>query len=258
MSTGTGGSVRPSSVLYKSIVAYDGTAYEGFQRQTAGVATIQAALESALTEIGWQERSILAAGRTDRGVHASGQVISYNLSWGHETENLTQALNAYLPSDIAIRETEVAPPDFHPRYAATSRRYRYSFFVDGLRDPLRSRYAMRLYQEPDVERMRAAAGMLVGERDFRVFGPSPRPEGTTVREIIEASLSVREDEIHFEIEANAFLQHMVRRIAAALSEVGKKNLALDQFENLLHDPTARWEGKLALPGGLCLLKVTYP
>jgi tRNA pseudouridine38-40 synthase len=185
-------------------------------------------------------------------------VISFELTWGHEPDDLTRAINAYLPSDIAIRETVVAPQDFHPRYTAISRRYRYSFFVDGLRDPLRERYAMRVSQALDVERMRSAASMLVGERDYRVFGPSPRSDGTTVREIFGVSLDVHRDEIHFVVAANAFLQHMVRRMAAALAETGKGNLSLEQFECLLNDPDARWEGKLALPAGLCLIEVRYP
>ena len=257
MSTRAGDPVRPSSVTYKSIVAYDGTVFEGFQRQAQGIRTVQSDLEAALTALGWQDRSILAAGRTDRGVHAEGQVISFHLAWGHSPEDLTRALNAHLPMDIAIRKTEVAGEDFHPRFSAKSRRYRYSLFVDPLRHPLAERFALRLKHAPDVNRMQEAAHRLIGERDYRMFGPAPRPEGTTVRNILDATWSGDRDDMTFEIEANAFLQHMVRRITAVLLEIGFERLSLAEFESLLSSPESRWEGALAPACGLCLIVVRY-
>jgi tRNA pseudouridine38-40 synthase len=257
MLTGAGDSMRPSSVTYKSIVAYDGTAFEGFQRQKEGIRTIQADLEAALAVIGWQDRSLLAAGRTDRGVHAKGQVISYQLEWGHDPEDLTRALNANLPADIAIRETEIASEDFHPRFSAKSRHYRYTLFVDPIRQPLAERFAMRLTQAPDMALMHKAASYLTGERDYRVFGPAPHPEGTTVRNIYEAGWTEDESSIAFDIVANAFLQHMVRRVTAALLEIGLGRMTLTDFERLLNTEGARWEGMLAPACGLCLMAVHY-
>ncbi|TFH32620.1 MAG: hypothetical protein E4G99_12510, partial [Anaerolineales bacterium] len=107
MLTGVGDSMHPPSVTYKSIVAYDGTDYAGFQRQKQATRTVQASLERALAAIGWEGHSILAAGRTDRGVHARGQVISFQILWRHRPDELTRAINANLPVDIAIRETAV-------------------------------------------------------------------------------------------------------------------------------------------------------
>ena len=257
MPTGAGDPMRPSSVTYKSIVAYDGTAFEGFQRQKESVRTIQADLEAALAAIGWQDRSILAAGRTDRGVHAEGQMISYELIWGHTPEDLTRALNANLPADIAIRETEMAPEGFHPRFSAKSRHYRYSAFVDPVRNPLAERYAMRLKRAPDMDLMQEATMRLVGERDYRVFGPSPHPEGTTVRNILEAKWSEVEAGMMFDIEANAFLQHMVRRITVVLLEIGLGRMSLTEFDALLNTQGVRWEGALAPSNGLCLMAVRY-
>ena len=249
--------MNPSSVTYKSIVAYDGTNFEGFQRQKQGIRTVQASLESALSELGWQEHSIRAAGRTDRGVHAEGQVISFQLNWRHTSEALSRALNAHLPADVAIRETGIAPQDFHPRFSASSRCYRYTLFVDSQRQPLLERYAMRLKQAPDRDLMQKGALLLIGQRNYRVFGPSPRSKGSTIRRIIHAVWSEEAGRLVFEIEADAFLQHMVRRITAALLEIGMGRLTLAQFENLLEDPGARWQGALAPACGLCLMRVRY-
>jgi tRNA pseudouridine38-40 synthase len=258
MPTGAGDPMRPSSVTYKSIVAYDGTEFEGFQRQKRGIRTVQASLETALRELGWQERSIRAAGRTDRGVHARGQVISYQLRWKHDPPTLTRALNSLLPGDIAIRETANAPVDFHPRFSASSRCYRYSCFVDPFRQPLFERYALRLRQMPDVELMREAASLLIGEHDFRAFGPAPHPEGTTLRTVLHADWSqVEGGRLMFDIEANAFLQHMVRRIVALLLEIGFERMAQRELELLLEEAGARWQGALAVPSGLCLESVRY-
>ncbi len=255
---GAGDRMHLSSVTYKSIVAYDGTDYEGFQRQKQGVPTVQASLEAALFELGWEDQSILAAGRTDRGVHAEGQVIAYRLQWRHGLDDLTRALNAHLPNDIAIRETRLAEPDFHPRFSAISRRYRYSLFADACRQPLLERYAMRLSQQPDIDQMQKAAYCLVGERDFRVFGPSPHPEGTTVRRIMRADWFSQGDHVFFDIEADAFLQHMVRRIVAAMLEIGSGRMSMDDFRGLLEQTDARWQGSLAPACGLCLMSVSYP
>ena len=258
MPAGAGGSVHPSSVTYKSIVAYDGTDFEGFQRQKEGIRTVQASLESALSQLGWQERAILAAGRTDRGVHAEGQVISFGFTWKHSPDKLTDAINAHLPLDVSIRETGIAPQDFHPRFSAMSRRYRYSIFVDPHRQPLFERYAMRLKEALDLDQIQEAAKLLIGERDYRLFGPSPNPKGTTVRRIMRADWSEDGGRMVFDIEADAFLQHMVRRITAALVEIGSGRLSVAQFQSLLEDPGARWQGALAPSCGLCLMNVSYP
>ncbi len=257
MSTEAGDSLRPSSVTYKSIVAYDGTAFEGFQRQRGEIRTIQADLEAALTALGWRGRSLLAAGRTDRGVHAEGQVISFQLDWGHSLQDLTRALNVHLPMDIAIRDCQRALEGFHPRYSAKRRHYRYSVFVDPLRQPLAERYALRLKEAPELKRMQRAAKSLVGERDYRVFGPAPKAGGTTVRKVFESRWQKGEEGLIFDIKANAFLQHMVRRITAVLLEVGYGRLTLAEFEALVNTPGARWEGALAPPCGLSLIAVEY-
>ncbi len=247
----------PSFAAYKSIVAYDGTNYEGFQRQASGRRTVQGELEQALQNIGWQKSSLRAAGRTDSGVHARGQVIAYQLVWKHPPEDLTMAINANLPYDVAVRKTLLAKKDFHPRHSAVSRRYRYCLFIDKTRDPLRERYAWRIRAEADMQLLNRAADIIVGRQDFGAFGSAPRPEGSTVREIFEAVWDRQDDELWFEIEANAFLYHMVRRLVSALLAIGFGKMEMDELIAAVQNPNQKWDGGLAPSQGLCLLSVKY-
>jgi tRNA pseudouridine38-40 synthase len=242
---------------YKSIIAYDGTDFHGFQRQREGLRTVQSELELALRSLGWQEKSITAAGRTDVGVHARGQVIAYPLGWKHEVERLTQALNAHLPSDIAVVHTEVAGQGFHPRFSARRRRYRYTLIAMPVRDPLRERFAWRIWPEPDLEVMAAVAQALVASHDFAAFGRAPIPNGTTVRRVFMAEWQRDGEVLTFDIEADAFLYRMVRRLVAAMVEVGSKRRTLPEILALLEDPSRRWQGPIAPAKGLCLDAVCY-
>ena len=242
---------------YKSIIAYDGTAFQGFQRQEPGIRTVQLVLEDGLRSVGWDEDSIKAAGRTDAGVHARGQVIAFELSWKHPTGKLTDALNANLPADVSVINTEAVEAEFHPRFSARSREYRYTLFTAPVRDPLRVRYSWRIWPEPDIEAMQAAAGMLIGEHDFAAFGSAPIPGGHTLREVIRADWKREKDELRFEIEANAFLYRMVRRIVGALVRVGKQDLTVEELDAALRAADNQWPNPTAPAHGLCLTKVTY-
>lgn len=249
---------QPPQAVYKSIIAYDGTDFLGFQRQAGDSRTVQGVLEAGLRQIGWQGTSILAAGRTDTGVHARGQVISFGLDWDHGSDQLTAALNANLPQDVAVMDTEAVGDDFHPRFSAQSRRYRYSVFVARWRDPLRERYAWRLKELPDFLSMQPAVTGLIGRKDFAAFGSAVSPEGNTVREVFRADWSEEDGGFVFEIEADAFLYHMVRRITAAMVDVGKGRLPIDGFVEMIEDPEKGGHGSLAPACGLCLEEVIYP
>ena len=241
---------------YKLILAYDGTDYHGFQRQ-AGKASVQAALEAALRQIGWQGRAVLPAGRTDSGVHASGQVVSFQFDWKHEDFALQNALNATLPPAIAVRSLCQVSPGFHPRYDALSRSYRYQLYAADTRDPLRDRYAWRLNELPDVGLMNAAAADLPGEHDFRAFGKALKEDGTTIR-IIQRALWQRlgSDGAAFEITGNAFLYHMVRRLVYVMVAIGQGRQPVELIRRGLQEGST---GIVALaPGrGLNLVAVTY-
>jgi tRNA pseudouridine38-40 synthase len=246
-----------SVALYKSIVAYDGTDFQGFQRQADGIRTVQAVLEHALSEMGWRGSSLQAAGRTDSGVHARGQVISFELDWPHGVDTLTRAFNAHLPNDVAVWSCEEAPRGFHPRFSAARRRYRYRIFCQRWPDPLRERYALRVWPGPDVKAMQDAAQALVGRMDFGAFGQAPIDGGHTIRSVYTAGWTAEGDELAFSIEADAFLKHMVRRLVAAGLAVGSGEVSIEAVTGLLNHPELRWEGRLANPQGLSLEAVTY-
>ncbi len=243
--------------VYKLTLAYDGTDFEGFQRLGRDRRTVQGVLEDALRRLGWQGRSLRAAGRTDAGVHARGQVVDFDLDWKHSLDLLVTALNAHLPDDVAVVGAEVAAPGFHPRFSARCRRYRYRLLCSPTRDPLQERFAWRIWPEPDFDMMQRAAGLLVGERDFGAFGASPVPGGHTVRRVLRASWQRWDAMWEFEIEANAFLHRMVRRLVAALVDVGMGRRHVGDLEAALAGPALPWQGKIAPARGLCLECVLY-
>lgn len=242
---------------YQSIVAYDGTEFQGFQRLAEGRRTVQGALEDALRRVGWTGTSLLAAGRTDAGVHARGQVIAYVLEWRHDAETLSRALNANLPSDVAVRHTAEAPEGFHPRFSARRRVYRYTLLVDASPDPLAERVAWRLWPEPDLAILTAEAAQALGRHDFAAFGQAPIPGGHTVRKIFEARWEPTPGGLTFEVQADAFLHHMVRRLVSAMVAAGQRRWPAGTMASLVADPARRWEEKPAPAHGLCLEAVVY-
>jgi tRNA pseudouridine38-40 synthase len=174
-------------VRYRAIVAYDGTGYHGFQRQAPEhEPTIQGEIERALNKIGQSDVSVAGSGRTDAGVHATGQVIAFDADWHHAAEALQRALNATLPGDIAVLDLTEAAPDFHPRYDAASREYVYTIYSAPARHPLWRLYALHFVEPLDVTAMATAAAMLVGEHDFAAFG-QPTVGQVTVRRMVRAA-----------------------------------------------------------------------
>ena len=243
------------NVRYKAVIAYDGTAFSGMQRQKNSC-SVQSAVEKALTSIGWRGKSILAAGRTDAGVHASGQVIAFDLAWKHSLDEMQRAVNAALPADIAVKKVEVATKDFHPRYNAKSRRYAYRLFCQPQRDPLRERYAWRVWPAVKLSTLRPAAKALRGDHDFAAFGSPPKEGGGTVRRVLDASWrKVAEDEFIFEVSANAFLYHMVRSMVGIQVKIGQGLKEVSAVEETLSNQNKVRE--LAPPQGLTLVAVEY-
>jgi tRNA pseudouridine38-40 synthase len=240
---------------YKIILAYNGSAFAGFQRQVEA-RTVQAEFEEALRKIGWESTHILGAGRTDAGVHARGQVVSFQLDWKHTPEDLANALNYYLPRDMAVNAVSEVAADFHPRYDARSRRYCYRIFCQPVRDPLREDFAWRVWPPVQLERMNQAAAHLVGLHDFRAFGSPMTEDGATVREVFNVEWTGAGDEYQFGISANAYLYHMVRRITFTLVTIGQG----EAEESLILESLT--SGDLTLTGlapaaGLVLQEVVY-
>jgi len=238
------------------VIAYDGTDYHGFQRQSpAREPSIQGTLEGALSKIG-QPGVVLGAGRTDAGVHASGQVIAFNVDWRHTLNDLQRALNATLPADIAVLELEQAADIFHPRYDAVSRAYRYSISNTRVRNPLTVRYTLHVPQALDAEVMRRALAYAIGDHDFAAFGRSTVGE-STIRSVYRAEVIAGGSAIAIELQANGFLYRMVRRIVGTLISIGRGERAPADFFEILKSADPNRAGPAAAANGLCLIAVNY-
>lgn len=244
---------------YKATVEYDGTDFAGFQRQYAEAGpTIQGELETALARLnGGEPVTVIGAGRTDSGVHAIGQVIAFNLEWAHGPDVLTRALNANLPRAIAVREAAECGADFHPRFSAKGRRYRYSIYNAPARAPLRERFAWQVWPKSDLAAMQRASEALIGRRDFGTFGTAPEPGGHTVRSVREARWVAAGEDFDFYIEADAFLHRMVRSIVGALKWVGTGEWSPADFGAALAAADRSQSAPPAPPNGLCLMEVIY-
>ena len=242
---------------YRATLAYDGTGYHGFQRQAAEhEPTIQGEVERALTQLGQPNITVTGSGRTDAGVHATGQVIAFNAEWRHGLDDLQRALNATLPADMAVLDLQDAAADFHPRYDAVSREYVYTIYDAPVRHPLERLYALHVAGPLDVMSMNAAATTLVGEHDFAAFG-SPTTGKVTVRRMWRAQVSAAPPLIRVELEANGFLYRMVRSIVGTLLAVGRGGMTLDEFRGVL-ESRDRSRAEAGAPAhGLCLTHVSY-
>jgi len=240
---------------YKVILAYDGSDFAGFQRQRKA-RTVQGEFEAGLRKLGWQGGSIRGAGRTDAGVHARGQVVSFKLAWEHPLDDLRNALNYYLPRDMGVQTVMEVSEDFHPRYDAKARHYRYYAFCYQVRDPLREILAWRVWPEADLDRMNEAAEDLVGSHDFAAFGSPTTPGGVTAREVFSAEWIETGQGCQFDIQANAFLYHMVRRTTLALVKIGQGEAPVSLIGESLRTGELPMTG-LAPAQGLVLQEVIY-
>lgn len=263
------------SIHVCGLVAYDGTDYHGFQLQL-GVPTIQGALEAGLTAFLNVPVRVAGAGRTDTGVHASGQVISVQVPWSRSVMELQRAWNAHLPPSIAVRQLQVAPEEFHPRFSASARTYRYTIYQTDRgvncsvprRSPLTDRFAFYESRTLNLDALRQASAYLVGEHDFATFG-QPSQGGNTVRRLYQADWQVVETNLPvlseypgkkfvFTVNANGFLRQMVRNLVGTLLEVGLGNWKPEDVQFAL---MARKRSHCASPAparGLVLESVEYP
>lgn len=248
---------------YQLILAYDGTRLEGSQRQAAESSvsrpkrTAQGELENALRTLGWTGRSVLIAGRTDSGVHADGQSVALDFEWAHSPEDLRAALNANLPFDLAVREAREVRPDFHPRFDATSRRYRYRLFCDPIRNPVRERFAWRVWPAVEENLLHEAASVFLGKHDFAALGSPTSLNGSTVRTVMSARWTGFTTEWQFEVEADAFLYRMVRRLVFVQVMAAQKRIAIEEVRQAVETQTKLRAG-LAPAHGLSLIEVMYP
>jgi tRNA pseudouridine38-40 synthase len=239
------------------LIEYDGTQYVGSQFQTNGP-TIQGTIEAVIERLTGQASRLALAGRTDSGAHALGQVGAVTLNHRWTSESLRKGLNALLPPDIAIRATAVRPPDFDPRRDARRRWYRYTIYNREVRPALARHFVWHVRERLDIGRMSLAAARLVGEHDFAAFaGPYKVSGASTRRTVYRAEVSEAGPELRFDIEANAFLPHQVRRTVGSLVQVGSGRLGLEALEAAAAAAVPASLGPAAPSHGLCLMRVTY-
>jgi tRNA pseudouridine38-40 synthase len=244
-----------SGRYYRATVAYDGTDYCGFQIQVEQP-TVQGVLEGALEAITQKPVRVIAAGRTDSGVHALGQVVAFRAGWQRSAHELHRAWNAVLPRDVSVCSLTEAEEGFHPRYDARSRVYQYTIWAHPVRNPLLRHMALWFPRPLDVSAMSEAALALLGEHDFATFGSPPQGENT-VRRVVRAVWAQDEHKLSFQIEATAFLYRMVRSIVGTLLQVGTGELTIAEFGAALDAADRSRAGPTAQAKGLCLLAVIY-
>lgn len=258
-----------------ALVAYDGSDYHGFQYQT-NAASIQCELEAALDKVTERVGRVAGAGRTDAGVHANGQVVAVHVEWRHDLAALQRAWNVHLPSAISVRRLTAVPEEFHPRYSAVSRTYRYTVRGAGgeevsqapRRSPLTDKFALYEVRPLQVAAMQEAAQVLVGRHDFATFGQPPQGEGTerivyaaewqVVREDLPALGDYPGARLVFTVTANAFLRQMVRCLVASCLAVGRGEWPVEEMAKALAARDRSRAAPPAPPQGLVLEKVTYP
>jgi len=241
---------------YQAILAYDGSGFQGSQRQ-AKVRTVQGVFENALRVLNWTARSVILSGRTDTGVHATGQVVAFDLEWKHSEDTLLKALNANLPHDLAVRSLSLASVDFHPRFDAVSRKYRYRLFCDATRNPLRERFLWRVHPPVDGSALVRNADVFLGTHDFAAFGSPTSPKGTTARTVTESEWREMPDgEWQFEVRADAFLYRMVRRLVFVQVSAAQRKSSREDIQGAL-SKQEKFPAGLAPAHGLTLVEVTY-
>ncbi len=242
-------------VRYKLILAYDGSQFAGSQRQSSK-RTVQGQLEKALNKLGWSGKSVIIAGRTDAGVHASGQVVSFDLNWKHSIDDLQRALNSIMDADLAVINIQQIASTFHPRFDATSRSYVYKIFSQKVRDPVHERFAWRVWPEIDSDLLNKVALEFIGTHDFSAFGTATTTKGTTVRTVKASAWKMLNGEWQFEVQADAFLYRMVRRLVYVQVAVAQSRCSIGDVRNAIQKQSVLLSG-LAPACGLTLVEVLY-
>ena len=238
-------------------IEYDGTSYNGWQRQNNGIG-VQQRLEEALAVVANEDVKVTCAGRTDTGVHASGQVVHFDTSAERSDRSWLLGANTNLPADINVSWAQPVSDEFHARFSATGRSYRYVILNRLQRSALHRHRAWWVHQPLDEQRMHAAAQQLLGEHDFSAFRAAGCQAGSAMRELTEIRVSRDGDWVFLDVSANAFLMHMVRNITGTLAAIGQGEQPVDWALDVLEGRDRTAGGVTAPPHGLTLVAVDYP
>lgn len=239
------------------LLQYEGTRYQGWQRQTSSDNTIQGKLEVLLTKMCGEPIEIAASGRTDAGVHAMGQVVNFHTTCEMSEEEILHYCNRYLPEDIAVVEVSEAAPRFHSRLNAAGKCYCYRVLNSEIPNVFWRRYAQEVPERLDVEAMRQAAELLLGEHDFKSFTSAKKGKKSTVRRIDEIRIEREGDLLTFTFVGNGFLHHMIRILMGTLLEVGMGKRMPENMPDILEARNREKAGPLMPAKGLTLMKVFY-
>lgn len=243
---------------YKLCIAYDGSKYNGFQKQSKHPEkTIQGKLEHVLSQLFEEDIQIIASGRTDAGVHAKGQVCNFHVERFIGTEEILNYLSAYLPMDIAVLDLSIASQRFHARYNVLKKRYQYTVDNNFFADPFTLRYAYHVKGNLNIDAMKEAASLILGTHDFKAFTSIKSKSKSTVRQLISIEIEQVGSKITFTYEGNGFLQHMVRILTGTLLEVGLGKRSPRDMVTILESQLRQNAGPTAPAHGLCMEKVYY-
>jgi tRNA pseudouridine38-40 synthase len=237
-------------------IEYDGTAYVGWQIQSNGIA-VQKVVESALAQVLRQNVRIHSSGRTDAGVHARGMAAHFKTESKLPLQAFREGVNRFLPMDVVIKEVNEMPGDFHARFSARGKWYRYTIYHSQVRSPLAARTSWHLRGNLDLDLMRQAADVLVGEHDFQAFQSSGCVAKTSIREIFQVAVVEESEFVHIDFKGTGFLKHMVRMLAGTLVEIGMGKRPVSDIAKLLRGEEGLMSGPTAPAHGLCLQEVWY-
>ena len=240
----------------KLTIAYDGTAFAGWQMQ-ANQRTVQGALEEALLPIEGTRVVVHAAGRTDAGVHAAGQVISFSLASQIPCDALARALNVRLDQDVRVMHAEDAPETFNARFDARTKTYHYAIYQASVVPPPLRHFVWHIPRALDVAAMNEAAAALVGEHDFAAFRAAGGDVVTTRREILASHVVSRDGQVVYEVTGTGFLRHMVRNIVGTLVDIGRGRRPVEDMIRVLLSGDRAHASATAPPQGLTLVRVDY-
>ncbi|MGQ3891474.1 tRNA pseudouridine(38-40) synthase TruA [Legionella sp. CNM-4043-24] len=238
-------------------VEYDGSQYHGWQAQT-GLHTVQQVLESALSRVADTDVSVVCAGRTDTGVHATNQIIHFDCDNERSIRSWIHGANSYLPKDVCVKWGREMPDEFHARYSALSRRYRYIIYNSSIRPALLRSNVTWQYRQLNHRDMNDAGQLLLGENDFTSFRSVECQSNTPMRRVTRLQVSRHHDLVMIDICANAFLHHMVRNIAGVLIAVGSGKKPVSWVADVLAAKDRRMGAETAPAYGLYLVQVEYP